>query len=201
MTRSHPIQRSLVAAVCAAAAWGAHAQQGSGLRAEGSSWIPYTSNGYFGANLGRSDYGGRCIGGFECDRRDWAGKIYLGGMVSPYVGVEVGYAHLGDSERNGGRLRAQGLNLSLVGHLPVGQTFDVFGKVGTTYGWTDTDAAAGTGVNTGSERGFGVSYGAGLAFNLSRNWAAVLEWDRTRYRFADGRENVDLYSAGVKYRF
>lgn len=56
-------------------------------------------------------------------------------------------------------------------------------------------------MRTGSENEFALSYGAGVAFNITRNWAAVLEWDRTRYRFADRRENVDMYSAGVRYRF
>lgn len=190
-----------VAAGLAFAAAGAFAQQGSGMRADGASWLPYTTNGYVGVNVGRSHYGGSCTPGFGCDRRDWAGKIYLGGMVSEYVGVEVGYSHLGDSDRHGGRLRAHGINLSLVGALPVSQAADLFGKVGTTYGWTKTSAAAGTDVDTGNERGFGLSFGAGVSFNLTRNWAAVLEWDRTRYRFEEGRENVDLYSVGVKYRF
>ncbi|MEW6097955.1 MAG: outer membrane beta-barrel protein [Pseudomonadota bacterium] len=201
MKRFRPMWRTLALAACTAAAFGAHAQQGSGMRAGGTSWIPYTTNGYFGVNVGQSDYGGPCTPGFDCDRRDWAGKIYVGGMFSPYFGVEVGYAYLGESDRHGGSLRAQGLNLSLVGNVPVGQAVDVFGKVGTTYGWTDSSAAFGTGVRTGSENEFGLSYGAGVAFNITRNWAAVLEWDRTRYRFADGRENVDMYSAGVRYRF
>ena len=59
-------------------------------------------------------------------------------MVGNYWGVEIGYLDLGRIAREGGKTRAQGLNLSLVGKAPLASSFGVFGRLGTTYGRTET---------------------------------------------------------------
>ena len=115
--------------------------------------------------------------------------------------MELGYLHAGRAGRLYGNTRAQGLNLSLVGRAPLGESFDVFGKLGTTYGWTRTTGSPGLGVATGKEDGFGLAYGAGLRWNFAPQWSAVLEWERHRMRFADGRADVDLTTLGVQYRY
>ena len=63
-------------------------------------------------------------------------------MVGNYWGVEVGYLDLGRIAREGGKTRAQGLNLSLVGKAPLASSFGVFGRLGTTYGRTETSPPA-----------------------------------------------------------
>jgi OOP family OmpA-OmpF porin len=196
------LRRSACAWGLAALALPAMAQDGQGLRVqERPSWIPHTTHGYLGINLGRSDFDVSCSGGFRCDRTDWGGKISLGGMATPNFGVEVGYVNVGEADRDGGSTEAQGINISAVGVLPLSTSFSLVGRLGTTYGWTDTSASSQSGADTGSAHGFGLSYGAGLLLDLSRDWAAVLEWDRYRFRFEGGRDDVDLYSIGLKYKF
>jgi opacity protein-like surface antigen len=130
------------------------------------------------------------------------GKIYMGGYFSPYVGAEIGYVDMGDADFAGGRTSAHGVNLSLVARAPVSERFSIFGKLGTTYGRTRVSALPGTGVATGSESGWGPAYGLGASWDISRNWSAVLEWERTRFRFAGGdREGVSATSLGVRYNF
>jgi opacity protein-like surface antigen len=170
-------------------------------RAGAPSWIPYTSYGYIGLNLGVSDYKNSCVGGFACDNPNLAGKFYTGGHFSRVLGMEIGYINAGDADRNGGKIKAQGVNASLVGNLPVTDRFNVFAKGGTTYAWTDVSAATGTGVTTGDANGFGLSYGAGLGFDVTRDIQVVGEWDRNRFKFVSGREDVDLYTLGVKFMF
>jgi hypothetical protein len=162
------------------------------------SWLPYTHGGYWGFNLGTPDYEKNCASGFTCDDPSVGGKIYTGGQINKWLGAELGYINFGKLERNGGDTKAQGINLSLVGTIPVGEVFSVFGKVGTTYGWTKTDAAVGA---TGNENGFGLSYGAGLGFNLNPRTQLVAEWDKHEFKFADRRADADLYSVGLKFRF
>ncbi len=201
--------RLLVAGVALGAALSAQAQTttttttgGGGLDPNRSSWIPYTHSGYIGLNAGRSDFSNGCVAGFRCDEKDTMGKIYLGGYFTPNFGAEIGYTDMGDAQMAGGRTSAQGINLSLVGRVPVGERFSLFGKLGTTYGRTRVSALPGTGVVSGKESGWGPAYGVGVNWDITSNWSAVLEWERARYRFAGGgREGVSATSLGVRYNF
>lgn len=167
----------------------------------GMSWLPYTTRGYVGASLGRADLDQDCAGGFDCDDPDVSGKVFTGGMFNEWLGAELGWIHFGRAEGSGGRRRAHGLNLSLVGAIPVSPAFSVFAKLGTTYGWTRTSAAAATGVETGSENGFGLSGGVGASMDITPEWSVMLEWERHRLKFAGGRDSVDLTTLGLKYKF
>ncbi len=170
-------------------------------RANSRSWIPYTSYGYVGLNLGVAKYGTPCAPQFSCDDSRFAGKIYTGGLFNRVLGMELGYINTGDADRSGGTARAQGANLSLVANLPVTDSFNVFAKGGTTYAWTEETAAPGTGFATGKENGFGLSYGAGLGYDVTRDVQVLAEWDRNRFKFASGRDDVDMFTAGVKFKF
>lgn len=176
-----------------------------GYDASRPSWLPYTQNGYVGLNVGRPSYRTGCgSAAFACDDPSASLHLYAGGLFNPYFGLEVGYLHMGDADRGGGTTRAQGLNFSLLGRVPVGSMFSVFGKLGTTYGRTSTStsASAGSGIATGKDSGWGESYGLGLSADLGSNWSAVLEWQRHRFHFAgNNKEAVRTTSLGVKYRF
>jgi opacity protein-like surface antigen len=168
------------------------------------SFLPYTSNGYVGINLGTPNYGSSCgiTDLFSCDDADTGVRIYAGGLFNNWLGMELGYLDLGKAERAGGDTRARGLNFSLVARAPVANTMSVFGKVGTTYGRTEVTADAASGIPSGKESDWGLSYGVGASFDFSRNWSAVVEWERHNFRFAGGeREPVKMTSLGLKYRF
>lgn len=194
---------ALAAALALPAAHAQTSDAGTGMAgSERSSFLPYTQNGYLGLSAGASRYDIRPGPvGAPFDDGDTAFKITTGGNFHPHWGVELGYLHAGRADRLYGSTRAQGLNLSLVGRAPLGESFDVFGKLGTTYGWTRTTGSPGLGVATGKDDGFGLAYGAGLRWNFAPQWSAVLEWERHRMRFADGRGNVDLTTLGVQYRY
>ncbi len=178
---------------------GSDAEWESG-RASSYSLIPYTSYGYAGLNLGWADYETPCVGAFTCDNDSFAGKFYTGGMFSRIIGAQIGYINMGEVNRSGGNVQAYGIDISLVANLPL-DAFNVFGKIGTTYGWTESRPALVTGLPGGKEDGFGLSYGAGVGFDLTRNWAIVGEWDRHEFRFTTGKDDVDLWSLGVRYKF
>ena len=114
--------------------------------------------------------------------------------------MEAGYFHLGDADRNGGKMKAQGGNLSLVGSLPVGDTFRILGKVGAQYAWTDTTSGV-SGARTGKQNDLGLSLGAGMQFDFNPSMALRVEWDRYRVKYVDQRVDADLYSVGFAYKF
>lgn len=160
-------------------------------------------SGYVGLSLGASDYDVNCGGGGPCDEPDVGGKVFTGGMFDRFFGLELAYLNLGWTERGAARSRAQGVNLSLVGRIPLhGDRVALFAKGGGTYGRTNTVASPGSGIVGGSENGFGASFGAGFSFQTAPNWGVVVEWERHRFDFAgDNREWVDFASVGLKYQF
>lgn len=201
--------RSRARSVCIAAgavfALAAQAQTSSSsttASAAGGSWIPYTQSGYIGLSAGRSDFGGSCGAiALRCDDRDTMGKLTLGGYFSPYFGAELAYADMGSADRAGGSADARALQFNLIGRAPLSEQFSLIGKLGANYGRTRVSALPGTGITTGRDSGWGPTVGVGLQWNFTRQWSAVLEWERARYHFAGGRENVDATSIGLRYHF
>ncbi|MEO8855993.1 MAG: outer membrane beta-barrel protein [Burkholderiaceae bacterium] len=168
-----------------------------------TSLLPYTHSGYLGLNVGRAHFDTNCGAlNLRCDNSATSGHVYLGGYFNPYLGAEIGYMDMGSIERGGGSTDAQGLNLSLVGKVPLSQQFSIYGKLGTTYGRTRTSAAAGMGLVPGKESGWGPSYALGLSWNFDSNWSAVLEWDRNRFQFSGNNDRyIHSTSLGLKYSF
>jgi OOP family OmpA-OmpF porin len=165
-----------------------------------SSFVPYTTNGYVGLNVGKSEYKLPCSPGFNCEKPE-SFQIYTGGTINEWLGAEIGYLYMGKADRQGGTTRGHGINLSLVGMVPAGPV-RVFGKVGTTYGRTTVSANSAANEPVGDEDGFGLSFGAGVQYDITSQWAVVGQWDRHHMKFAGrDRENVDALSVGVKFKF
>lgn len=200
------LNRHLCTLLVGAAALGvgtlSQAQTSNTSSTSNSSWYA-PGGGYIGINAGQSNFRQGCgTGLFSCGEKDDAYSIYGGSMLNNNFGVELGYVNMGDIDRAGGTTKAHGINLSLVGKLPLSQTLGLFGKVGTTYGRTRVSAAPASGVATGNEDGFGLSVGAGISFDFSERWSAVLQWDRHDFKFAgSGRDNINATTVGLKYRF
>ena len=211
MTSEKPFSLVRATAVCLALAGGLPAQAqsgttGSGMRAsgygEGYSILPYTRSGYAGINLGKPEWRPDCVAGFSCDDPNVSVYLYTGGLVNEVLGLEIGYMNSGNADRNGGSVRAQGLNLSLVARVPLG-AFNVFAKGGALYGQTRVSADVASGVATGTERGWGGVYGLGAGYDFNPQMGVVLEWARHQFYFpgGDGREDLDTVSLGLVRRF
>lgn len=162
-----------------------------------------SGQGYVGLSAGQSDYSlGNGTGLFASDKRDTAYNISGGSYFSNNFGLEIGYTDFGSINRGGGSTKADGINLSLVGKLPLGTSFNLLGKLGTTYARTEVSSRGGSGIVAGSENGFGVSYGVGAEFMFNPQWSAVLQYDEHDLKFAGGgRDRVGVTSLGARYRF
>ena len=156
---------------------------------------------YVGVGIGRSRFDDApCVAPFACEKRDTAYKLFTGATINRYLGAEVTYLDFGDVDRNGGETEAYGFNLGLVGTLPVGAQFSLLGKVGTIYSRTRTRTATPL-VASGRDDGFGLSYGIGARYDLTRNWAVRADWDRYRAQFRSGDDYISVVSAGLAYTF
>jgi OmpA-OmpF porin, OOP family len=163
------------------------------------SHLPTVARSYLGLNVGKSRYNVPCGStSLLCDDTAPSAEFYAGRMIGNFWGVELAYLDAGRVQRPGGDLKAQGLNLSLVGRAPLGHAIGLFGKVGTTYGRTENPAL--TGVAT--DQGFGISYGGGVSLDFTPRLSATFELESSDFRFAgSGRDPVRSASLGLRYRY
>ena len=193
---SFPRTRLLIAAAACTVAMSAQAQSGmSSLYAPGSSYVEL--------GLGQSDYSvGNGIGLFGSDQGDTSFGVRGGGFFNSNLGMELGYTNFGSINRAGGTTKGQGINLSLVGKLPVSANFNVLAKVGGTYSRTDVSSDPASGVVPGSESGFGLAYGVGAEYQITPQWSGVLQYESHDLKFAgDRRDRVGVTSLSARYRF
>ena len=198
--KSQSAIKLIVAAATLTAALGVQAQSStpnnfSSVRAPGS--------GYIGLSVGKSDYSlDNGIDVFESDQGDTSYGIQLGNYFSTNFGVELGYTNFGSVNRAGGTTKADGVNLSLIGKLPLSPMFNVLGKIGTTYSRTDVSSNPASGIVAGSENGFGLSYGLGVEYVFTPQWSTVLQYESQEMKFAGDRdERVGATSLSVRYIF
>jgi OmpA-OmpF porin, OOP family len=149
--------------------------------------------------------------------RHTAYKLYGGYQLSPHFAVEGGYFDLGHYGYNAhtvplgtlnGDMKLRGLNLDLVGTLPLAGNLSALGRIGvTSIRASDNFSATGAASvpyasNSPSQRSTDFKVGAGLAYAFTPALSARLEAER--YRFKDGvgnRGNADMISVGLVYRF
>jgi opacity protein-like surface antigen len=160
---------------------------------------------YIALKLGTSDMS-RPITAFGLFGGDQQGTNY-GVAIGNYAanqnyGVELGYTDFGSVNRYGGSTKVDGINLSLIGRLPLNASFNLLGKVGTTYSRTDVSANAANSNLAGSERGFDWSYGLGAEMKLTPQWAATLNYDEHFVKYpVTGSERVSATTLGVRYYY
>ena len=188
--------RLLIAAAVCTLTLGAQAQNmASSLYTPGSAYLEL--------GVGQSDLSlGNGNGLFGADKRDTSYSIRGGSYNSANLGLEIGYTDFGSINRAGGSTKAQGINFSLLGKLPLNASFNLLGKVGTTYGHTRVSSSPFSGVAEGSESGFGLSYGLGAEYLFTPQWSAVLQYEEHKLKFAGGEtDRVGLTTVSARYRF
>lgn len=99
------------------------------------------------------------------------------------------FTHLGSG------VRAQGLNLSLVGRAPLFNGIGLYGRLGSTYGYADNTPGVSL---AGPDSSPSLSYGAGVSMDVSRRLTATLGWDSHDLRFTGGLRATSL---GLQYRY
>jgi OOP family OmpA-OmpF porin len=154
---------------------------------------------------------GAAFSTFTEDERDIGFKVFAGKQLNRYLAVEYGYFHSGKFDYSGvtttnsvvrGDSSYRGVNLDLVGQLPLTQRLSLLGRVGAQYGKISSHFS---GPRISGETKHGKTngkFGVGVEYKLTE--AAALRWEVERYRtegsIATGR-NVDLASVSFVYKF
>lgn len=147
--------------------------------------------------------------------RSLGGKLFGGYQFNRYMAIEGGYFDLGKfgytantvpAGTLNGNLTARGLNLDLVGILPITEKFSAFGRAGVNYADV-RDTFTGTGsvrvVNPNPrKRDANYKFGGGLQYAFTDALAVRGEVERYRINDAVGnRGDIDMLSVGLVYRF
>ncbi len=196
-----------------------------------SSWVvaqDSTTGGYVGVNAGqtRSHFNNDTVNGTLAgqgfgvrstveDNKSNGYKIFGGYQLNRNFAVEGGYFDLGRfnyalSTAPVGAFnsdtRVKGLNLDLVGMLPLSEQFSVFGRVGAAYtqsrsSFTNTGVLPLNTANT-SRNQTNPKVGLGLQYAITP--ALSLRGELERYRINDPIRNrgyIDMASLALVYRF
>lgn len=121
-------------------------------------------------------------------------KIFGGYNVNPFLGMELAYINLGSNyvDVNNNGFTQDGVSYELVGHIPIGPTLDIFGKVGL-YNWS-----ASTNYSYASVQGTNNDYGFGLSARVAPQlW---LRGEYQKFLDVDGGD-VNMTSVSVSYHF
>ena len=149
------------------------------------------------------------------DKSDTGFKLYGGYQINRFLALEGGYFKLGKFGYTAGtlplgtlngRIKISGVNLDLVGSVPLGEQFALFARAGVIDADVK-DTFTGTGFVTvinpnPSKRAASYKFGAGLGYDFTRALGMRVEVERYRIDDAVGNKgDIDLLSVGLLYRF
>ena len=164
---------------------------------------------YLGGGFGKSDFDdGNAIPDLitsgSVDGSDTGFKLFGGYQFSQHFGVEMAWVDLGKARYSGafgsapvtgGSVATSGLNISVVGTLPLNPSFELFGKAGL-FAWEakarDTTGGA---PFSGKDDGADLSFGIGASYNINKNLSVRAEWEQFK-----AVDTISLLSLGIVFK-
>jgi OOP family OmpA-OmpF porin len=151
---------------------------------------------------------------FDSSERDTAYKLFFGKQMNKYFAVEAGVFDLGKFGFNAtttpagtlnGNVGFKGLNLDVLGQMPLSERFSVYGRLGMNYAranahFSGNRLLAVSNPNP-SENKLNPKVGLGLEYKLTQ--ALAIRGEVERYRLNDAvnnRGDVDFYSINLVYK-
>jgi OOP family OmpA-OmpF porin len=149
------------------------------------------------------------------DEHDTAYRIFGGYQFNRYFGLEAGYFNLGKFGFKAitapagslyGQFETSGLNLDLVGTLPLGEKLSAIGRVGAQWARTraqfDGTGAVAIADPNPSVRDTNYKVGVGLQYAFSPSFLMRVEGERYRVNDTVGSHgNADVYSVSLVFPF
>jgi OOP family OmpA-OmpF porin len=163
-----------------------------------------TTNSLLGAGNGATLQGN--------EQQDTAYKIFGGYQFNRNFALEAGYFNLGKftyratagADTLNGTYDVEGINLDLVGTMPLGERFSAFGRFGIQHALT-RDGFNGTGTlapanNSPSKRENNLKVGVGLQYDISPTMQLRGEAERYRINDAlDNRGDINVFSLSLVF--
>jgi OOP family OmpA-OmpF porin len=148
---------------------------------------------YVGGSIGRSNFK-------TPSETDTAWRLLGGYQINRNFAAEVGYHHLGKVNFVGGDRDAKTWELVGIGAWPVATALSVYGKVGGYWAKSVLNSSV---VPSADETNTGLTYGAGVQYDLTQQAALRAEWQRYDNVGGNrtGQTDIDVINVGALYRF
>jgi outer membrane autotransporter protein len=174
---------------------------------------------YVGTELGFSDSNNttsnfqnslnqRPQAGAVTDTTGFGARAFVGYRFIKYLAAEAGFSYFANANANdmaydngttniSGKIKEHAYDISAKVFYPLAEQVDPFIDLGVAY--IDSNSSL-SGSNKGKDHsGFAPRYGAGVNFNITKNFATGLSWDRINQ--TSGIENADLLGLNFTYSF
>jgi opacity protein-like surface antigen len=134
------------------------------------------------------------------DTDDTAYRAFVGYRVNPYLAAEVAYINLGNPESTVFtdtvlQTEIDGFAPSIVGVLPIGPLFEVFGKAGYYFYDQEVTASSPLGRVETSKDAEDFLYSAGAGLNIGQHFNVRLEYEWLDVEDTDETESAWLTAA------
>lgn len=144
---------------------------------------------------------------FNVDHDNVGGGIFGGYQINNWLAVEGGYDYLGNMQVNGnhgvngGKMKSQGLQLSMKASYAINDSWDIYGRAGMM-GYR---AESNVGNHSNFETGVRPLAAVGTEYAFTPNWAGRLEYQwvsnvGNSNQIGISADNSSV-SAGIVYRF
>jgi opacity protein-like surface antigen len=153
---------------------------------------------YVGVGIGTSTIK---IDDFNFDESDTAFKLFGGYMFNPYVGLELAYLNAGEPSATVSGVSVEvsvtGFSGSVVGNIPLGDRFALFGKLGFAQYDVEATARIGAASASADDSGSELAYGVGMSVSLTDRFSLRAEYEM--FDVEDG--DFTILSAGAVLKF
>jgi OOP family OmpA-OmpF porin len=148
---------------------------------------------YIGGSLGRSNFKAP-------SETDTAWRLFGGYQFHPNFAAEIGYHNLGQVNFVQGDRDAKVWELVGIGMWPVANALSVYGKLGGYYGKSELHSSV---VPSGDDTNGGLTYGVGAQYDMMRNAAVRVEWQRYDNVGGNttGETDIDVLNVGLLWKF
>ena len=160
---------------------------------------------YIGGSIGQSRAKDVCSdanlfgGAANCDDKDTAWRVFGGYQFNRNFAVELGYHDLGKASIPARKIDSTAWEAVGVGSIPLGPV-SLYGKLGAFRGKAECSGCA---PDIEETRG-GVTFGAGVEYDFTRQFGMRGEWQRYNNlgggRFT-AKYDVNVFSLGALFRF
>jgi hypothetical protein len=139
---------------------------------------------YGGFGLGFSAADSDCdYHGYDCDGNDTSFKIFAGKRLHENLAFEISFQDFGKLDNNRLNLtttaESSGVNLSLLGIIPIENVGFFYGKIGVIASETDyTRFDSANNITNSDDDDTGLSFGGGFAFTFKEKYDVRIEFER-----------------------
>jgi OOP family OmpA-OmpF porin len=177
----------------------------------------WAQGGYVGVGFGQTSVDlGPCELDISCtsDDSDTAFKIFGGYKFNPNWGIEGAYIDAGELSQSGtdsflgtasATIEVSGINLAVLGIIPVSERFSLQGKAGLFLWDMDVSFTSSVfGPASLNEGGTSPMFGIGGTFNINKQIGILVEYEKyldVGEEDITGEEDVDILSASLVFNF